>query len=106
MRKAVLTAALASLAMWAQAAPPPETVATRIETVSPASRKFVADGLTWALSSTAAVREEIASSTAVGSTSSVSGRTSTKRGNAPRVRNAATGGAKGRFERSLYFLKR
>jgi multidrug efflux pump subunit AcrA (membrane-fusion protein) len=56
MRKAVLTAALASLAMWAQAAPPPETVATRIETVSPASRKFVADGLTWALSSTAAVR--------------------------------------------------
>ncbi len=56
MRKAVLTAALASLGLSAQAATPPETVAARIETVSPASREFVADGMTWALSSTAAVR--------------------------------------------------
>ena len=56
MRKAVLTAALATLAMSAQAAPPPETVATRIEGASAARREFVADGVTWALSRTAAIR--------------------------------------------------
>ncbi len=56
MRKAVMTATLASLGLSAQAAPPPETATTRIDAVSPASREFVADGMTWALSSTAAVR--------------------------------------------------
>jgi hypothetical protein len=56
MRKAVLTGALASLGLSAQAATPPEAVAARIEAVIPASREFVADGMTWALSSTAAVR--------------------------------------------------
>lgn len=39
-----------------QAAPAVEPVETRLEGVDPASRQIVADGITWALSSTAAVR--------------------------------------------------
>lgn len=38
-----------------QAAPPAEPVVTRLQEVDPASRQVVADGMTWALSSTASV---------------------------------------------------
>jgi hypothetical protein len=38
-----------------QAAPPAEPVVTRLQEVDTASRQVVADGMTWALSSTASV---------------------------------------------------
>ncbi len=55
MHKTVLTLLACSLAAAAQAAPPSEPVVTRIEAVNIASREIVADGVTWALSSTVAV---------------------------------------------------
>lgn len=55
MRVAGLIWALVLLAGTAQAAPPVEPVVTRLEGVDVASRQVIADGITWALSSTAAV---------------------------------------------------
>ncbi|MBL8201313.1 MAG: hypothetical protein JNK40_10110 [Chromatiales bacterium] len=55
MRKTVLTVLTWSLAAVAQAAPPLEPVTTRIEAVNVAGREFVADGITWALSSTVVI---------------------------------------------------
>lgn len=56
MRMSGLVCALLLGAGAALAAPPPETVVTRLEGVDAASRQIAADGMTWALSSTAVVR--------------------------------------------------
>jgi hypothetical protein len=55
MRVAGLICALLLVVGGLQAAPPVEPVVTRLEGVDPASRQIVADGMTWALSSTAVV---------------------------------------------------
>jgi hypothetical protein len=56
MRKTVLTVLAWALVAVAQAAPPPEPVWIRVEGVNVAGRELVADGLTWALTSTVAIR--------------------------------------------------
>lgn len=56
MRMTGLMLALLFAAGSLQAAPPPETVVTRLQGIDTASRQIVADGLTWALSSTVALR--------------------------------------------------
>lgn len=55
MRKLGIIGAIGALANVALAAPPSEPVQTRLEGVNPASREVVAEGLTWPLSSTAAI---------------------------------------------------
>lgn len=55
MRMAGLMWALLLAAGGLQAAPEVEPVTTRLSEVHAASREFVADGLTWALSSTVAI---------------------------------------------------
>ncbi|MEQ1800789.1 MAG: hypothetical protein ABL989_02635 [Gammaproteobacteria bacterium] len=55
MRMAGLIGTLALVAGSLQAAPPPEPVETRLVAVDPAGREIVADGMTWALSSTARI---------------------------------------------------
>lgn len=56
MRMTGLMLALVFTAGALQAAPPAEPVVTRLEGVDPASRQVVADGMTWALSSTVAIQ--------------------------------------------------
>jgi hypothetical protein len=55
MRRAGLLWALLFAAGSLQAAPPAELVETRLEGVDVAARQVIADGLTWALSSTATI---------------------------------------------------
>jgi len=55
MRMTGLTVALLLAAGTLQAAPPVEPLVTRLEGVDPASRQITAEGMTWALSSTAAI---------------------------------------------------
>ncbi len=55
MRKIVMTVLACTLGTVAQAAPPTALVATRVQAVSVASREIVADGITWALSSTVTI---------------------------------------------------
>jgi len=55
MRRAGLFWAFLIVAGGLQAAPPPEPVETRLEGVDTASRQVIADGTTWALSSTATI---------------------------------------------------
>jgi len=56
MRVAGLISGLMLAAGLAQAAPPPELAVARLQVVDVASRQVVADGLTWALSSTVAIQ--------------------------------------------------
>lgn len=56
MWKSAWVVMLVTLTSPTQSAPPVEQVDARIEVVNSASRELVADGLTWALSSTAAIR--------------------------------------------------
>lgn len=52
----LLCAVLLLVATGLHAAPPMETVETRLEAVNPASREIVVNGATWALSSTVTIQ--------------------------------------------------
>jgi hypothetical protein len=56
MRKATALWAALLLASGLQAAPPPEVIQVKLDGVDAASRELLADGTTWAMSSTVAIK--------------------------------------------------